>query len=81
MAGFDTHLLLLTMEECGELIQACSKLYRHDFKEKVRKELSKEIADVEVMINLLKETGIADEEIIAKKKKAKYEKYYGKNNT
>ena len=55
MAGFDTHLLLLTMEECGELIQACSKLYRHDFKEKVRKELSKEIADVEVMINLLKE--------------------------
>ena len=52
MAGFDTHLLLLTMEECGELIQACSKLYRHDFKEKERKELSKEIADVEVMINL-----------------------------
>ena len=81
MAGFDTHLLLLTMEECGELIQACSKLYRHDFKEKERKELSKEIADVEVMINLLKETGIADEEVIAKKKKAKYEKYYGKENS
>ena len=81
MAGFHTHLLLLTMEECGELIQACSKLYRHDFKEKERKELSKEIADVEVMINLLKETGIADEEIIAKKKKAKYEKYYGKENS
>ena len=81
MAGFDTHLLLLTMEECGELIQACSKLYRHDFKEKERKELSKEIADVEVMINLLKETGIADEEIIRNKKKAKYEQYYGKDNT
>ena len=81
MAGFDTHLLLLTMEECGELIQACSKLYRHDFKEKERKELSKEIADVEVMINLLKETGIADEEIIRNKKKAKYEQYYGKDNS
>ena len=47
----------------------------------VERNLSEEIADVEVMINLLKETGIADEEVIAKKKKAKYEKYYGKNNT
>tara|TARA_Y100000401_G_C8212199_1_gene169035 strand:+ start:200 stop:445 length:246 start_codon:yes stop_codon:yes gene_type:complete len=81
MAGFDTHLLLLTMEECGELVRACSKAYRHDFDEKTRRNLSEEIADVEVMINLLKETGIADEEIIRNKKKAKYEQYYGKDNT
>ena len=25
----DPFLLIVTMEECGELIQACSKLYRH----------------------------------------------------
>ena len=81
MAGFDTHLLLLTMEEWGELVRACSKAYRHDFNEKTRENLSEEIADVEVMINLLKETGIADEEIIRDKKKSKYEQYYGKDNT
>ena len=51
-------LLVITMEECGELIQACSKalrrgeLYEHSDSET---ELKQEIADVQAMINLMVE--------------------------
>ena len=73
-------LLIITMEECGELIQACSKIYRHGHNEKDMRSLAEEIADVETMILLLKKTGIVDEEIVSAKKeeKVKYEKYHGK---
>ncbi len=51
-------LLVITMEECGELIKACSKalrrgeLYEHSDSET---ELKQEIADVQAMINLMVE--------------------------
>ena len=51
-------LLVITMEECGELIQACSKalrkgeLYAHSDSET---ELKQEIADVYSMIELLQD--------------------------
>ena len=51
-------LLVITMEECGELIQACSKalrrgeLYENSDSES---ELKKEVGDVYAMINLLQE--------------------------
>jgi len=51
-------LLVITMEECGELIQACSKalrrgeLYAHSDSET---ELKQELADVQAMINLMVE--------------------------
>ena len=51
-------LLVITIEECGELIQACSKalrrgeLYEHSDSET---ELKQEIADVQAMINLMVE--------------------------
>ena len=51
-------LLVITMEECGELIQACSKalrrgeLYEHSDSET---ELKQELADVQAMINLMVE--------------------------
>ena len=51
-------LLVITMEECGELIQACSKalrrgeLYEHSDSET---ELKKEIGDVYAMLELLVE--------------------------
>ena len=51
-------LLVITMEECGELIQACSKalrrgeLYENSDSESERK---KEVGDVYAMINLLQE--------------------------
>jgi|TARA_R100000742_G_C4168330_1_gene7495 NTP pyrophosphatase (non-canonical NTP hydrolase) len=47
-------LLTITMEECGELIQACSKAIRcddyHD-----NKKLIEEIGDVQCMIDLIHE--------------------------
>ena len=50
-------LLTITMEECGELIQVCSKAIRcddyHD-----NKKLLEEIGDVQCMIELIKEYGL-----------------------
>ena len=50
-------LLTITMEECGELIQVCSKTIRcddyHD-----NKKLLEEIGDVQCMIDLIKEYGL-----------------------
>ena len=49
-------LLIITMEECGELIQECSKSIR--MKDYNRNELKDEIGDVLCMIDLLKSNGI-----------------------
>lgn len=50
------------MEECGELIQACSKLLRHDHdtekSEKWLKALEEEAGDVLCMLRLLEEKQI-----------------------
>ena len=51
-------LLIITMEECGELIQECSKSIRmNDYN---RNELKDEIGDVLCMIDLLKSYGIVN---------------------
>ena len=47
-------LLTITMEECGELIQACSKAIRCD-KYHDNDKLKEEIGDVQCMIDLLHE--------------------------
>ena len=47
-------LLVITMEECGELIQSCSKALRRG-KLFDDTELKQEIADVQAMINLMVE--------------------------
>ena len=49
-------LMIITMEECGELIQECSKAIR--MKDYNRNELKDEIGDVLCMIDLLKSNGI-----------------------
>ena len=48
-----THLLILTMEECGELIRACSKVYRRNRDEKSMIQLLEEAGDVYAMIEML----------------------------
>ena len=51
-------LLVITMEECGELIQACSKALRRGelfAYSDSETELKQEIADVQAMINLMVE--------------------------
>ena len=46
--------LVITMEECGELIRACSKVLRHGIDDpKYLQNLQEEIADVKAMTMLL----------------------------
>ncbi len=49
-------LMIITMEECGELIQECSKAIR--MKEFDRNELKEELSDVMCMLELMIEYGI-----------------------
>lgn len=68
-------LLVITMEECGELTQACSKVIRTKaLQEKFTNNLKDEIGDVAAMIELLKEFNLVsqaeiDQRIAVKKKK------------
>lgn len=66
-------LLVITMEECGELIQACSKMLRFGSKNN-KNSMQQEIADVLCMIDLLKKYGFVTEEQIEKGIKNKQEK-------
>ena len=82
-------LLVITMEECGELIQACSKalrrgeLFAHSDSEN---ELKQEIADVYAMIELMQEFNIIGWTEIEKgadrkrKKLAQWSKLVSKDN-
>ena len=54
---YETELLVITMEECGEMIEACSKAIRcEDYKDNDR--LVEEVGDVLCMIELIKENGL-----------------------
>ena len=60
----ETELMIITMEECGELTQACSKVLRTRYEEHALEELRKEVADVMCMVELMKEEGlISDSDI------------------
>jgi len=64
--------LVITMEECGELIQSCSKVIRT--KQKSRKyvgQLQDEIGDVVCMIEILKMSGLVTDEMIEERKNIK----------
>ena len=50
-------LMTITMEECGELIQACPKSIRCDDYEN-NDDLKEELGDVLCMIELIKENGL-----------------------
>ena len=51
-------LMVITMEECGELIQACSKAIRTQ--NYTRDDLKDEVGDVLCMIELMKERGLVN---------------------
>ena len=58
-------LMVLTMEECGELTQACSKILRRydnfdEIEEKYATQLLEEVGDVFCMIELLHHHGMID---------------------
>ena len=50
-------LLVITMEECGELIQACSKIIRKGDNKKEVTALKEEAGDVLCMLKLLESQG------------------------
>ena len=57
--------LIITMEECGELTQACSKVIRTEgMKEKYLQNLKDEVGDIMACISLLKAHGFVTEEEI-----------------
>lgn len=76
-------LMVITMEECGELTQVCSKTIRKfeefdEISEKQRTKLVEEAGDVYAMIQLMVHHGILtfyDLEIRAKVKHEKLEKW------
>ena len=73
-----TEALIITMEECGELTQACSKVIRTNQKEEYMRELTKEVGDVMCMIDLLVQNNLVDEndiKLCAKKKREKLMKW------
>ena len=70
-------LMILTMEECGELIQRCSKCLRKS-KYYDDKKLLEEVGDVYTMIELMQEFDIIswnDVEERVKVKRAKLKKW------
>ena len=69
-----TELMIITMEECGELTQACSKVLRTDFKDHTLQDLKQEVADVVCMIELMKKNGLVNDSDIVQGIQNKMEK-------
>lgn len=73
-------LMVITMEECGELIQACSKILRHaqnpDKLSKWQESLVEEVGDVLCMIELMTEAGFLDHSSLETRKKIKRKKLH-----
>ena len=66
-------LMVLTMEECGELIQECSKSLRKDSYLQ-NENLKKELGDVYAMIELMHEFDIVSWKELEERVKVKREK-------
>ena len=60
------------MEECGELIQACSKAMRT--REYSSQQLTEEVGDVMCMVGLLMQYGLIDEEEVEERVNVKLAK-------
>ena len=68
----DDELMVITMEECGELIQACSKAMRT--REYSSQQLTEEVGDVMCMVGLLMRYGLIDEEDVEERVNVKLAK-------
>ena len=66
-------MLVITMEECAELIQACSKMIRFDEPCDL-KQLQEAIGDVMCMLEILKNGGLVTDEQIQRRMAVKKEK-------
>lgn len=75
MTKRDTFLLIVAMEEAGEFIRGCSKVFRHGANKEDLINLSEEAGDVQALIQLLENQGLIDRDIRQKKRKARYKKH------
>jgi len=77
-------LMVVTMEECGELTQACSKILRHGMDDRLKNKLLEEVGDLQCMIDLLiehdvlKATEIEDRKFVKRDKLKKYSNIWKK---
>ena len=70
---YNTELMLITMEECGELIDACSKTIRcEDYVNHPK--MVEEVGDVLLLIEMIIGRGLVKQEDIDDRKKVKIEK-------
>jgi len=69
---YNTELMVITMEECGELIEACSKAIRCENYKDDR--LTEEVGDVLFMINLIMDRGLVTSEGISERMEIKNKK-------
>ena len=70
---YNTELMLITIEECGELIEACSKTIRcEDYVDDEK--MIEEVGDVLLMIDLIINRGLVKREDIEARKKVKLKK-------
>lgn len=67
-------LMVITMEECAELIQACSKIYRFGYDEQKINDLEREVGDVMCMIDILHKFDLISFTNVDKYTNEKYEK-------
>lgn len=76
LGDYDKELLTITMEECAEVIQACSKIIRFGETPTNLTALEKEIGDLYCMIDLIHENDYIsytriDDYVSAKREKLK----------
>ena len=69
------NLYVKLMEECGEVIQACSKVLKRGRHGVESENLSEEIGDVLGVIRLLQSKDALDPVVVGNKLKQTYEKY------
>lgn len=79
MRESDKEILLITQEECAEVTQAISKIFRFGFDSEHRgvnnrEHLEEEIGDLMCMIDLLIDNGIVSEAAVMTAKNEKLEK-------
>ena len=69
---YETELMIITMEECGESIEACSKAIRcENYKDE---RLTEEVGDVLFLIDLMIDRGLVTSEDISNRMEIKKEK-------
>lgn len=73
----EEELLVITMEECGEVVQACSKMLRFGVG---HKKLQEEVGDLMCMLELLHNEGLVSQGETQKRIQVKLEKLQNWSN-